>query len=923
MKKFNILFLCFIAIFPNCVIAFNGAKIENTLKDKYTDVKKPRKHSPKNILFNFKDEDLIDIINIVAGIFGENIILPTGNDVIKSKVTIDIPKKLSKNEAWDLLNTVLDLSGYVISLGADGMRQIKKKDQNTARGPFRIFKEDAQERVFVGDYENIPEIGDERITFIGYFDNIQVPKEAGAEGGNVIQQVIQMFTGTSVTSSSEGGTSAFRFLPDSNGVIIVDKASNIRSMMKIFKELDKAEFKEHFEIIKLEHVTSDKVEKMFNEDQTGILGKKQKTTYRLGKKRKTQSKYFDKETKVVADQKSNSIMLLGRKESIDRIKEFIFRFIDVPIEGGRSVLHRKKLDYLSADNIRETLLKVIGNSSDSSVQARSGAAAAGPERFFTEGIKIETDRPKQSESSGEAATGQYKYSGTNSLLIAANNEDWLKISDLIEKLDKPIQQAIIEILVVDLEMDGNKILGTQSRNPALAPLFNISQNGRPIDAQSAQLAAVQTTACPDGCVSNSATLHADLMQGTQITDSTLSTYNPFIGGATAGSTLFTLSDKNGSTWSVLKLLDLYQNTKILSHPYIIARNNKAALVKVGTQRLLKADVSGSTSGTSRVEIRGVDADLVVNVLPRIGGIASDGSRVVNMQVDIDVNEFKTVSPVVDQTGPNPRIIRKIVTNANIKSGEILVLGGLIKNETNDGDYRVPVLGSIPLIGWLFKTRSSVAVRNNLTVFIRVTAVEPELLNKMDYYTKDYIQAARRCSSEGGLFEGLRDPITRWFFGSQLPSDEYIDKFEKIEEKVVSTEEIEIKASSLNGQNINPKGSKDNQKIAAAPLVVTENKKPENNINDTGVNIAAAPVLNEKTSFTVASATESKNSKEYKNIESTLAAPASQVVCKEPEILIASCDKTCKKTSSEKGSCEKSFNEDKLKEMLKGVENPFC
>lgn len=805
MKNFNILFL-FVLLGVNSFVFSNidlavcpnfdlEGSIENTVKDKFDfskTHKENKKSNLKKIYFSFKDVDLVDVINIIAAEKCENIILPLGQDAIKSKLTIDIPEKLSLDEAWDILNTILDVAGYAMSIKGD-MRKIVKKDDNLVKNAFRIFKEE-QSSIFVDtDYKDIPET-DERIIFLCYFDNIQVPQEAtGGDGSNVIQEVIQIYTGKNVSSTSDRGTSSFRFIPGANGVVIVDKAINIRSMMKIFSELDKAGFKESLERIKLEHVSAETVANMFTDADKGIIGKKVKTTYRLGKKRKSKKNYFDKETKVVAEPKSNSLILMGNKEAIDRIKEFIYRFIDIPIEGGRSVLHRKKLDYLDCDKLREVLTKIVAQAPEEGTQARAGAQGSGPERFFSEGIQIETDRPKQDSGVDSDKGGQYKYSGTNSILVAAKNDDWKKIEELVEKLDRPLRQVIIEVLIVDLVMEGNRFLGSQTRNPSLAPLFNISQNGRPMNAQSAQLAPLQTSLCPEVCSSTSRTIAADLMENG--VDSSGKSVNPFVSGD-EGSTLLTISDKNGWTWSVLKALDKYSNVKILSHPYIVAINNKQATVSVGVEKLLQGDASGSSGGAVSVQIVPVKADIKVDVTPRIGGVDAEGNSSVNLQVSIDINEFQSTTVAVDQQGQNPQNIRKISTNANIKNNEILALGGLIRTDSKNSEGRAPILGSIPIIGWFFKARRSEKERRNLTVFIRATVVEPQNMGQMDVYTKDYINIAKNISKHGGLFDELKDPITRWFFDTEGAGVDRVDDFALINSKDISSEELRFAQSKF-------------------------------------------------------------------------------------------------------------------------------
>jgi hypothetical protein len=73
------------------------------------------------------------------------------------------------------------------------------------------------------------------------------------------------------------------------------------------------------------------------------------------------------------------------------------------------------------------------------------------------------------------------------------------------------------------------------------------------------------------------------------------------------------------------------------------------------------------------------------------------------------------------------------------------------------------------------------IKTNLTVFIRPTIIMPRLRRGVSQYTKDYLQVAKQYANEGDLFDGLQDPVTRWFFKTGTPASELIDEFIKKDE----------------------------------------------------------------------------------------------------------------------------------------------
>ena len=140
-------------------------------------------------------------------------------------------------------------------------------------------------------------------------------------------------------------------------------------------------------------------------------------------------------------------------------------------------------------------------------------------------------------------------------------------------------------------------------------------------------------------------------------------------------------------------------------------------------------------------------------------------------MEIDINEFTSAA----STSNNTRIKRTVQTNTNVKNNAILALGGLVRTNSDQVNSDTPVLGKIPIIGWFFKNRKGTAKKTCLTVFIRPTVVTPYNRDSINNATQDYIRVAKQHAGSDGLFSGLRDPITRWFFKDEQPA-KHIDQF---------------------------------------------------------------------------------------------------------------------------------------------------
>ncbi len=206
---------------------------------------------------------------------------------------------------------------------------------------------------------------------------------------------------------------------------------------------------------------------------------------------------------------------------------------------------------------------------------------------------------------------------------------------------------------------------------------------------------------------------------------------------------------------------------------MISTNNQLATIEITEIRLLADQASGSQGGTIVKTNKNIPAALKVNIIPRIS-ISEMRDNTVSLNVTIDINEYRSLTN-------NTRITRKVKTNAIVNTGDILALGGLLRTNENDSLGETPFLGQIPVIGWLFKRRIKTKERTNLTVFISPTIILPRSREGLSDYTKDYINITKNYGSQDGLFGSLKDPITRWFFHDESPTEQFTRNFVKDDE----------------------------------------------------------------------------------------------------------------------------------------------
>jgi general secretion pathway protein D len=737
--SFIILISCF-NLEVHCASVYNDEIVANDATKEVAD-----------IVFKYDNQKIETIINTLAAAKNINVILPQ-LEIPEIKVTLHIEEKLTLSQAWDVLNTLLDVAGFCIVPQENLIRIVKNNKE--------IFREPMPTYIGV-DPNELPN-NDQQIRYLYYLANMKISEDPLNEINGILKEILP-------DNAFIRGDAA------TNGLLIVSKANDIRAAMKIIMDLDQINFQEKVDILSLHHTSASIVAQLINDQ---LIKSENANPYRLDTKKAKEVPYFSGFTKVIPETRLNKLILLGRPQAIERLKDFIKEYIDVAPDTGKSMLHVYRLQYLDPQILAPVLRRIVeGGQAGGPSQASAGEpAGGGVERFFDK-VVITTDSPqdemRDSANGSTSLSGKtverFTFYGGNNLVIAARSDDWKQIKKLIEELDIPQRQVLIEVLIADVTIEDSRLLGSMTRIPDKVPLpdsieFQSAQFGQPIPTE---LPALPTTS-----------LDADLLSNAYVTGKTpptLATPMPdpanasLTGFVQSGTTMLSLNDNDGKTWSIWELLQLFTSTKILSHPHIMARNNKEATVRIGEERVLVDTVKDVASnyygGATTIQYKKIPASLEVKITPRISS-----EDTVNLQVFVDISAFESTS-----ASDNTILRRFLQTNANIKSGGIFALGGLIRTTNNNTVTETPFLGKIPIIGWFFKRKAKDVIKNNLTVFISPTIIEPRLRNGVNEYTEDYIDIAKGYS-RGALFDSLKDPITHWFFKEDTNTSQAVDKF---------------------------------------------------------------------------------------------------------------------------------------------------
>lgn len=711
-------------------------------------------HPSDMIDFNFDNMELTNIISMLAEKEEKNILFPQIAP-IQQKINIHLPYKISIEQAWEFISTFLNLAGYTM-IPHNGVIQIIKNDANSNRETLPIY---------VGfNPEDFPHT-ETKIRAILYLTNLKVPEKY--DDKPTATEPINMIL-TDVLSANK----SVMYDTKSNAIIASDSANKLATAFNIILLLDRSGDPNVLEVVQLYNVDASVIADILKTQILALTGD-QKGALKADVKSETGLYFGSGTVHLAADTRLNAIMLTGSGPTIERIKDLIAE-LDQPADSGRSILHVYELQYLEADIFAPALDKLLKAGAESGQATKD--LQGGSRRMF-EGVvvtaenKIKETIRKYEESTEAGKAGSLKSEelqrGGNRLIITAREQDWFRIRDLIQSLDVPQNIIIIEVLVVDVSINETKILGAQLRNlsPANATQAPIFANG--VTEQSAFLnAPVLNTTVNAGTITTvpePAKLASDLLSlvfpGSSSTISTnafsiaqsLSATNP-------GSLILSINDPNGSgIWGVLQILDSFSDVKILSHPFLVAKNNKEAEAIIST---IKRDQGQAYAGQAAVvvqKVEDIDARLRVGVTPRASSIDR-----INIQVAVDVQDFTTAA-ATEYT----RNTRTVNTNANISSGQVLALGGLGVLSETESVSKIPILADIPIIGPLFQTSTRNTTISNLLILIAPTVIQPKIRGGLEIYTRDKVSTGFEVFETRSVIGNPRDPVTRWFFKSKL------------------------------------------------------------------------------------------------------------------------------------------------------------
>ncbi|MBN1549247.1 hypothetical protein JW872_01150 [Candidatus Babeliales bacterium] len=657
------------------------------------------------IEFNFQDAELSNVINYMADLFNVSFIMDDsvnpisqgGRGISGHKISFRTERPMTRQKAWDLFTVFLDMAGF--SLAETPYPDVHRIVAASADKANKVALP-----TYIGtDPRNLPN-NDTRIRYVYFLQNTSVES---------LSPILDQLRG--VTSS----LSSFINL---RALVITDKSYNIKALMKVVQELDTTQMPEMLSVVKLQYAHAEDIQKLFSDLVKPTEEARSKLAQLFGGRRNQESFLFPQSTSVLAEPRTNALLLLGNKESIQKLEEFIKK-VDVEVIGSPSPLYVYDLQHTNATSMA-TILNNVTQFGIGTVPAQHGSVRDGDKYFNKISFTAEPEG--------------------NRLIIKGNYDDYMKAKEVIERLDIMQPQVAIEVLIVDVNLSKNKVLGSQMRNKTsdlINPNVNFQNSGL-IRSGSGTSPIINST-----------------------TGSIMANLISLATGNEAGSTLLTLGQE-GNIWAIFKMLSTQVQTNIVSNPFLVTANKYQSTVELGETRRVAVGqvISGSNTASSDDSLT---ASLKVVITPQIN---SEG--MITMDVSISIDEFTNTTDPTDAT----RNIKTVETKVILANKEILAIGGLIRSKITETQTKIPILGDIPLLGWLFKNKSKSKEKQNLLIFITPEIIQPLTEGGASSYTQNKAKYTSNTMHDIRDRSEERDPIHRWFFKSSDDKTEEFDDF---------------------------------------------------------------------------------------------------------------------------------------------------
>jgi general secretion pathway protein D len=483
-------------------------------------------------------------------------------------------------------------------------------------------------------------------------------------------------------------------IKQTNTIIVQDTGSNINRLVRLIKFIDVPGHEETLQIIKVKYSSAQEIAKLLDQilKGGGSSSKKKFSSASTSKKGETISK-------IIAEPRTNSIIAMANADGAKRLRALINR-LDVQgiaTNGGR--IHVYYLNYGDSETLAKTLSSLVSTSKSSSKTSSrfSKASSNTNNSLFNNEVKITADKDN------------------NALVVTASPTDYLTIKSVISKLDIPRDQVYVEGMMMETQVNrghgfGISILGAYGSGNAKKAGFTGSKDNTDLV----------------GLLTNNITSLGGLFVGAG-----LGRKIDFDPGT--GNTI-----EINSVNALITAIASNSDTNVLATPQILALDNTEAVFEVGES--VPNDERTIANGQTTTTTKAQKVGLTLKITPQINKV----TRFIKLKIDQKMNDFS--DRATNASTGVATVERATQTTVVVRDRDTIAMGGLMRDKEVTTESKVPLLGDIPILGWLFKHKSKAISKVNLLFFLtpkildskQVTAARTvkDLLNRRAAHLQD-------------------------------------------------------------------------------------------------------------------------------------------------------------------------------------------
>ncbi len=657
--------------------------------------------------FDFPNAEIADVVKAISELTGKNFIIDPS---IRGKITIIAPTQITVAEAYKAFLSALAINNFSVVPAGKFLKILPAR--NALKDNIEIYQ---------GAYT--PNT-DQMITRIVHLRHIPATE----------------FNKFANNLKSNSGT--IDVYEPTNTLIISDFGTNVSRIQKILSQLDVPGFEEQLTVIPIRYAKAkdlaDLIDQIINKGE-----KNKRTQFGSGISRFRSSSESSggagatSLSLVLPDDRTNSIIVVGNKAGTEKIKGLVktLDYTKDDMGGGAYVYYVK---YGEAEKIANTLNGIAKQVQEAEKQAGRTPGAPGFGGIEPPTIDGGFGASQRNQTTGGGGTamfgGDVKITAdkdTNSLIILANRQDYRSVLAMLNKLDIPRDQVFVEAMIMELVAGNSSNIGVN-----YFKFLNPPDSTARMGFTGGNVESLLNVAGTSG-----------LLLG-------------FASGATVKIKTAAGEVEVKDTLGFVNVLKGNSNVNVLSTPQVIAMDNEEATIEVGETIPVGTETTQSGTGPATTSIKREEATIKLKITPYI----SPKSESVRLKIDQKIKQLST-RQVQAKALADASVVtndRALVTNIVVPDGDTAVLGGLMRDQEENTVTKVPILGDIPLLGWLFKSTTSNVSKVNLLVFITPKVIrnraDSNLLlgQKLDERLNFIKENMGGRDKQGGLFEAM-DP----------------------------------------------------------------------------------------------------------------------------------------------------------------------